>query len=162
MGNKILIQSADEVQDFHDPEIAKILQDMKSTMLEYKGVGIAAPQIGINKRIMMFGFESNARYPNEKPVPFEILANPGFMPLDNEIIYSYEGCLSVPGIRCQVQRYNNIKYTGYDLINHVYIEKTVSGFHARIVQHEIDHLNGFLILFRTDKITSASFESELK
>lgn len=161
MGNKILLQIAEQVNDYNDESLNTIIQDMKDTMDYYKGVGIAAPQIGVSKRIIMYGFDKNPRYLNEKPVPFRILCNPEYIPLDNDQEEGWEGCLSVPGLRCLVSRFKNIAYKGYDFNKKEIVNIEASGFHARVIQHEIDHLDGMLFPFRTDNIKSLSFEDEL-
>lgn len=161
LGNKILLERAKEITDFNSSLLDSVIQNMQETMAEYKGVGLAAPQIGISQRIIMFGFGQSARYPNEKPVPFTVLINPEFKPLDQEMKEGWEGCLSVPGLRCLVSRYNNIEYSGYDWEKQKEVRFKAAGFHARIIQHEIDHLDGILFPFRTDNIRSLSFEDEL-
>ncbi|OGT36167.1 MAG: peptide deformylase [Gammaproteobacteria bacterium RIFCSPHIGHO2_12_FULL_37_14] len=143
LGNTQLATPSLKVNDFHDPQLIKLIQDMKDTMNEKKGVGIAAPQIGVNLRVVIFGFEKSERYPNEAPVPFTILINPIIEILSDEMVDGWEGCLSVPGLRGLVPRYQKIKYTGLDLDQNP-IERIAEGFHARIIQHECDHLDGIL------------------
>ena len=133
---------------------------MKDTMLEEGGVGIAAPQIGCNKRVIIFGFEENSRYPNEKSVPFTILINPAYKILSNEMVDAWEGCLSVPGLRGLVPRYNQIEYSGYDPEGNL-ITRIAEGFHARVVQHEYDHLDGILFPQRLKDLKYFGFEDEL-
>jgi len=161
MGNAELAIPSKEVVDFSDPELPTIISDMNDTMIEKGGVGIAAPQIGVNLRIVMFGFEKSERYPDAEPVPLTILINPIIEFLDDEMEDGWEGCLSVPGLRGLVPRYKNIKYRGYDE-NGNPIERIVSGFHARVVQHECDHLDGILYPQRIKDMTSFGFEDELK
>ncbi|CEG58418.1 peptide deformylase [Legionella fallonii] len=166
MGNKQLATPSLPIQHIEqattaDPELLTLIQNMKDTMEKMQGVGIAAPQIGCNKRVIMFGFEANARYPNEKPVPFTILLNPSFKKLSDEMIDGWEGCLSVPGIRGLVPRYHHIEYSGYDLSGTL-ITREAKGFHARIVQHECDHIDGILYPQRLKDMHCFGFEDELK
>lgn len=160
MGNKQLSTPALPVDDFFSAEIPLLIQDMMDTMNAKKGVGIAAPQIGCNKRIIMFGFEKNERYPNEQPIPFTILINPSYKVLTEENVESWEGCLSVPGLRGLVPRCYKIVYSGYDLQGNK-ITRTVEGFHARVVQHECDHLDGILFPQRMRDMHNFGFEDEL-
>lgn len=160
MGNEQLATPSIPVDDFTDPGLSRLIQDLEDTMKEKGGVGIAAPQIGCNKRIILFGFEQNKRYPNEKPVPFTILINPEYKSLSEEMVDGWEGCLSVPGLRGLVPRYNKIEYKGYDQKG-VLISRIVQGFHARIIQHECDHLNGILFPQRIKDLRYFGFEDEL-
>lgn len=161
MGNKQLATPSLPVTDLSKDEINKIIIDMQNTMKEKGGIGIAAPQIGYNHRIIMFGFDKSERYPNEKPIPFTILINPKFEVLSDEMVDGWEGCLSVPGIRGLVPRYNKIKYSGHDPDGHI-ISRTVEGFHARVIQHECDHLDGILFPQRIKDMKFFGFEDELK
>ncbi|MCL9684738.1 peptide deformylase [Legionella maioricensis] len=166
MGNKQLATPSlpienSEHSELSDPAFLELIQNMKDTMKKMEGVGIAAPQIGCNKRVIMFGFEKNTRYPNEKPVPYTVLINPTIKILSDEMIDGWEGCLSVPGIRGLVPRYNHIEYSGYDLKGTL-ITREAQGFHARIVQHECDHLDGILYPQRLKDMQSFGFEDELK
>lgn len=160
MGNKQLSTPSLLVDDFHSLEIPTLIEDMRDTMKAKKGVGIAAPQIGCNKRIIMFGFEKNERYPNEQPVPFTILINPSYKVLSEENIESWEGCLSIPGLRGLVPRAYKITYSGYDLQGNK-ITRTAEGFHARVVQHECDHLDGILFPQRIKDMRNFGFEDTL-
>ena len=162
MGNKQLGTPSEAIIDLDDclPEILTLVQDMKDTMLERGGVGIAAPQIGCNKRVILFGFEKSHRYPEATPVPYTVLINPSFNILSNEMIDGWEGCLSVPGLRGLVSRYNKIEYSGYDLEGN-FITRVVDGFHARVVQHEYDHLDGILFPQRLKDLRLFGFEDEL-
>ena len=162
MGNQQLATPSEAVIDLDKslPEVLAIIQDMKDTMLERGGVGIAAPQIGCNKRIIMFGFEISYRYPNAKPVPFTVLINPTFTSLSDEMVDGWEGCLSVPGLRGLVPRYNRIEYSGYDPEGN-YVTQVAEGFHARVVQHEYDHLDGILFPQRIRDLRYFGFEDEL-
>ncbi|OGT53181.1 MAG: peptide deformylase [Gammaproteobacteria bacterium RIFCSPHIGHO2_12_FULL_42_13] len=161
MGNKKLATPSLPVNDFSSRELEDIINDMRDTMAAKGGVGIAAPQIGHNLRIIMFGFEHSERYPNEKPVPFTILINPVIKPLSSEMIDGWEGCLSVPGLRGMVTRYKKIQYSGYDLTGKL-VSRVVDGFHAKVVQHECDHIDGILFPQRIKDMQLFGFEDELK
>lgn len=160
LGNAQLGSPSLPVTDFHDPQLMQLIEDMKDTMHEKKGVGIAAPQIGVNLRVVIFGFEKNERYPNEAPVPFTILINPMIEIVSDEMIDGWEGCLSVPGLRGLVPRYQKIKYTGLDL-NQNPISRIAENFHARVVQHECDHLDGILFPQRIKDMRYFGFEDEI-
>ena len=160
LGNQKLATPSLPVTDFSDPALFELIQDMKDTMAEKGGVGIAAPQIGCNLRVIMFGFEKSTRYPNEAPVPFTILINPVIEILSDEMIDGWEGCLSVPGLRGLVPRYQKIKYSGYDLEKNPLV-RIVENFHARVVQHECDHLDGILFPRRIKDMRYFGFEDEL-
>lgn len=127
---------------------------------EKGGIGIAAPQIGCNLCVIMFGFEYNERYPNEKPVPFTVFINPIIETLSDEMVDGWEGCLSVPGLRGLVPRYKKIQYRGYDLKGNA-ISRVGEGFHARVVQHECDHIDGILFPQRIKDMQFFGFEHEL-
>lgn len=161
MGNQQLATPSIPITDFTDVSLKNIIADMHDTMLEKGGVGIAAPQIGYHVRIIMFGFEANPRYPNEKPVPFTILINPVIEILSDELVDGWEGCLSVPGLRGLVPRYRNIRYQGYDSDGQL-ITTVAEDFHARVVQHECDHLDGVLFPSRIKDWRFFGFEDELK
>lgn len=161
MGNQQLATPSSIVKNFTDGELTELIRDMQDTMKEKNGVGIAAPQIGCNLRVIMFGFEHNPRYPNEKPIPFTILINPEIEILDEETLEAWEGCLSVPGLRGRVPRYKKLNYSGYDP-NGDPISRTVENFHARVVQHECDHIDGILFPRRITDMKSFGFEDELK
>jgi peptide deformylase len=162
MGNRQLATPSEVVVDLDKslPEILAVIKDMKDTMKEEGGVGIAAPQIGCNKRVIMFGFEKNKRYPSEGAVPHTVLINPTFRVLSNEMVEAWEGCLSVPGLRGLVERYNKIEYSGYDPEGNL-ITRIAEGFHARVVQHEYDHLDGILFPQRLKDLRFFGFEDEL-
>lgn len=160
MGNKQLAQPSLAVENFSTAALFNLIQDMKDTMKEKGGVGIAAPQIGYQQRVIMFGFEHSKRYPNEKPIPFTILINPVIEILDQAQTTGWEGCLSVPGIRGLIPRYNKIKYTAYDPEGNL-LTQTVAGFHARVIQHECDHLDGILFPRRIVDMQFLGFEDEL-
>lgn len=162
MGNRQLATPSEPILDLEKSrtEILSLIQDMKDTMEEKGGVGIAAPQIGCNQRVVMFGFESNKRYPNEQSVPFTVLINPIITILSNEMVDAWEGCLSIPGLRGLVSRYDKIEYSGYDLDGNT-ITRIAEGFHARMVQHECDHLDGILFPQRIKDLKFFGFEDEL-
>lgn len=160
MGNPFLYNRAEEVSDLGSEDLDKIVNDMLDTMNSANGVGIAAPQIGISKRIIIFGFDKNPRYPNEKPIPITVLINPEIEKLSDKTELGWEGCLSVPTLRGLVPRYNKIKYSGYDFKNKTNVEYIAEGFHARVVQHEVDHLDGILYPFRVNDLKDFGFERE--
>jgi peptide deformylase len=162
MGEPLLLQVAAlvPVEKIASPEIQQIIQDMLDTMQASNGAGLAAPQIGIPLQIVVFGFEKNSRYPNEAPVPQTILINPVITPLSEQQEDGWEGCLSVPGLRGVVPRYTSIRYQGYDASGQI-IDKSVSGFHARVVQHECDHLIGKLYPTRIKDMTQFGFTEVL-
>ena len=143
MGDPRLLQSAAPVTAFGTPELQALLADMHDTMAALQGAGLAAPQIGESWRVVIFGLERSLRYPEALPVPRTVLINPVLEPLDDEMVEGWEGCLSVPGLRGLVPRYARLRYRGFDELGQV-IDRTVDGFHARVVQHEVDHLDGIL------------------
>ncbi len=160
MGHPLLNQRATEVEDFDTPELASLIEDMLDTMQAEDGAGLAAPQIGISKRIVVFGFDANPRYPHAPAVPRTVLINPRITPLDPAIEEGWEGCLSVPGMRGVVPRYKSIEYSGFDARGEA-ISVTAEGFHARVVQHECDHLDGILYPQRIRDFTRFGFIDEL-
>ncbi len=160
MGEPVLYQTAAQVTAFDTPELYALIQDMQDTMAHMQGAGIAAPQIGVSLQVVMFGVGSNPRYPDAEQVPFTILINPVITPLSNEEDEGWEGCLSVPGMRGWVPRYTHIRYQGKDPQGAV-IDRTVSGFHARVVQHECDHLFGILYPMRIRDLTKFGFNEVL-
>jgi peptide deformylase len=143
MGNPGLLQVAKPVMMFATPELDALVEDLVDTMQAEDGAGLAAPQIGVGLRVVVFGFESNVRYPEASPVPQTVLVNPLIEPLSDEREQGWEGCLSVPGLRGVVPRYTHIRYRGFDQLG-VAIEREAHDFHARVVQHECDHLDGIL------------------
>lgn len=159
MGDPRLLKVSQPIKDIlTEYEFLKTLhKDMYDTMQHYKGVGIAAPQIGASVRVILFGFEKNERYPNEESIPETFLINPSYKILSEKTEAGMEGCLSVPGIRGSIRRYTDICYSGYSIDNEK-IERTVSGFHARVIQHECDHLDGILFPFKIDDYTKFGFE----
>ena len=162
MGEPLLLQESTlvPIEKIRSDEIQNIILDMLDTMHATNGAGLAAPQIGIPLQIVVFGFEKNSRYPNEAPVPQTILINPTITPLEAHQEDGWEGCLSVPGLRGLVPRYTSIRYQGYDQHGNV-IDKKVSGFHARVVQHECDHLIGKLYPTRIKDLTQFGFTEVL-
>ena len=147
MGDPRLLRPAEPVADFSAPALAELVVDLFDTMAAAGGVGLAAPQIGVGLRVVVFGFERSERYPEAEPVPETILVNPVITPLGEEEEEGWEGCLSVPGLRGWVPRYKRIRYQGFDARGEP-IDRTVTGFHARVVQHECDHLIGKLYPMR--------------
>lgn len=147
MGDTRLLRRAEEVKQFDTPELHALLADMRDTMLAMDGVGLAAPQIGVNLRVVIFEVAANPRYPEAEAVPQTVLINPVITPIKKKMEEDWEGCLSVPGLRGLVPRYIDIRYQGRDEYGAL-IDRTVSNFHARVVQHECDHLDGILYPMR--------------
>jgi peptide deformylase len=143
MGDPRLLKVAQPVTNFNSAALDSLIADMFDTMLAESGVGLAAPQIGIDQRLVVFGFENNPRYPDAAAVPKSVLINPVIIPLDECTEDGWEGCLSVPGLRGLVPRFSHIRYTGLDASGQA-IDVVADGFHARVVQHECDHLDGIL------------------
>lgn len=160
MGDARLLRRAGPAGDFGSAALRALLQDMRDTMQALDGVGLAAPQIGVNLRVVIFGVQKNPRYPDAEAVPGTVLINPVITQLDDEIEEAWEGCLSLPGLRGLVPRFRNIRYQGYDEQG-APIERTASGFHARVVQHECDHLDGILYPMRIRDITQFGYTEEL-
>ncbi len=149
------------VDDPCSTEIRRLVEDMFDTMHHYEGAGLAAPQIGVLSRVVIFGFEHNPRYPSAESVPETVLINPSIEILSTEKLTDWEGCLSVPGMRGRVPRPSRIRYTGIDLEGQV-IERDVEGFHARVVMHECDHLDGILYPQRIENLAEFGFIEELQ
>lgn len=147
MGDPRLLEVSLPVAPIDAETLAPLLEDMWDTMAAENGAGLAAPQIGIMQRVVIFGYERNPRYPDAPPVPETVLINPEIEPLGDIREDGWEGCLSVPGMRGVVSRYRDIRYRGFDQHGNS-IEREASGFHARVVQHECDHLDGILYPFR--------------
>lgn len=158
MGDARLLQIAEPVSDFSD--LRELLTDMRDTMKALDGAGLAAPQIGIGLRVVIFGVQANPRYPDAETVPETVLINPIITPLDDDMTDGWEGCLSVPGMCGLVPRHNTIRYQGYDEYGAL-IDRTVSGFHARVVQHECDHLDGILYPVRIRDLSNFGFRDAL-
>jgi len=160
MGDPRLLDRSREVVDARAPEIAALLADMRDTMQAQNGAGLAAPQIGVPLRVVIFGVERNPRYPDVEPVPYTELINPVLTALSDEMEEGWEGCLSVPGLRGVVPRHVRLHYRGLDPSGRV-IERDVEGFHARVVQHECDHLDGILYPMRVRDFTRFGFTDVL-
>ncbi|MBP9130856.1 MAG: peptide deformylase [Steroidobacteraceae bacterium] len=160
MGHPLLLQVAAPVERFGTAELRQLVADMDDTMRALNGAGIAAPQIGVSLRAVIFEVTRNPRYPQAEPVPYTVLLNPVLDPLGNERDEAWEGCLSVPGLRGIVARHTKLRYRGFDLDGRP-IDRTVTGFHARVVQHEADHLDGILYPMRVADLRSFGFEDEL-
>ena len=156
MGDPRLLRVAKPVERLDTPELHALVADLFDTMAARNGAGIAAPQIGVDLRVVIFGFESNPRYPDAEPVPPTVLVNPVIEPLGPEEEEGWEGCLSVPGLRGWVPRFARIRYRGFDA-NGTPIEREAGGFHARVVQHECDHLDGVLYPRRIRDLTRFGF-----
>jgi peptide deformylase len=160
MGDPRLLAVAEPVREFGTPELRLLLADMQDTMRALNGAGLAAPQIGVGLRVVIFGFEQNPRYPDADSVPFTVLINPVLTPLGLEQDEGWEGCLSVPGMRGLVPRYRDLRYAGFDAAGQA-LERTVKDFHARVVQHEVDHLDGILYPRRIRDLTQFGFNDAL-
>lgn len=161
MGDARLLRVAEPVITFDTDELHQLVADMIDTMHAANGAGLAAPQIGVNRQVIIFGTGSpNPRYPDAPVVPRTVLVNPVLTPLGDEEVSDWEGCLSVPGLRGVVPRWARLRYTGFDPYGDP-IDRTVDGFHARVVQHEYDHLVGRLYPTRMRDLTQFGFLSEL-
>ncbi|HEX9181769.1 MAG TPA: peptide deformylase [Burkholderiales bacterium] len=160
MGDPRLLEKSAPVERFGTPELAGLLADMRDTMAYLNGAGLAAPQIGVGLRVVIFGVKSNPRYPQVGEVPDTVLINPELAPLGAELEEDWEGCLSVPGMRGAVPRYRHLRYAGFDEQGRRF-ERTVDGFHARVVQHECDHLDGVLYPMRIRDFRKFGFIDEL-
>jgi peptide deformylase len=160
MGHPVLREKAKPVEAFGTPELRALFEDMKETMAAKSGAGLAAPQIGVSQRIVIFGVDHNPRYPDAEEVPFTVLVNPKLVMLTREVEEDWEGCLSVPGMRGVVPRYTKLRYTGFDIEGNP-IERVAEGFHARVVQHECDHLDGILYPQRMTDMSRFGFNEEL-
>jgi peptide deformylase len=160
MGDPQLLAPARAVARFDTPELHALIADMLDTMRALDGAGLAAPQIGVGLRVVIFGMERNPRYPDAEAVPFTVLINPVLTPLGSEMEEGWEGCLSVPGMRGLVPRFARIEYQGHDQYGLV-VHRRVAGFHARVVQHECDHLDGILYPMRIRDLRNFGFTAEL-
>ena len=156
MGDPRLLRVAPPVTAFDTPELHALVQDMFDTMAAANGAGLAAPQIGVDLQVVIFGFDNNQRYPDAPPVPRTVLVNPVIEPLTDVEEEGWEGCLSVPGLRGVVPRYARIRYRGFDHKGEA-IDREAEGFHARVVQHECDHLIGKLYPMRVRDFTRFGF-----
>jgi len=160
MGDPRLLVPAEPVTAFDTPELHALIADMFDTMQAAGGVGLAAPQIGVGLQLVIMGFERSERYPDAAPVPQTILLNPVVTPLTDEMEDGWEGCLSVPGMRGLVPRYTRVRYTGFTPRGEP-VDRAVGGFHARVVQHECDHLQGVLYPMRIRDMTRFGFTEVL-
>jgi len=160
MGDPRLWEKSKPVARFGSPELSELLQDLRDTMAHLNGAGLAAPQIGAGLRVVIFGVQSNPRYPGIEEVPDTVLINPEIQPLSDELEEGWEGCLSVPGMRGWVPRWRRLKYKGFDEEGKPF-EREVEGFHARVVQHEVDHLDGVLYPMRIRDFTRFGFNDAL-
>ena len=156
MGDPRLLQRSAEVETFDTPELRALIEDMRETMAHLNGAGLAAPQIGAALRVVVFGVQSNPRYPDVEEVPDTVLINPVIDFIGTEMEEGWEGCLSVPGLRGVVPRYRRLRYRGTDERGQP-VERTVEGFHARVVQHECDHLDGILYPMRMKDLARLGF-----
>ena len=160
MGDPLLLQRSAEVTQFGSSELQELLTDMRDTMAHLNGAGLAAPQIGVLQRVVIFGVHANARYPDVAEVPDTVLINPKLEPLGAAMEEGWEGCLSVPGMRGWVPRWQRLRYSGYDERGRRF-EREVEGFHARVVQHEVDHLDGVLYPMRVRDLRKFGFNEAL-
>jgi peptide deformylase len=160
IGDPRLLQVAQPVTEFNTAQLDALIRDMSDTMAALDGAGLAAPQIGVGLRVVIFGVAANPRYPDVEAVPTTVLINPRLEPLGEEMDEAWEGCLSVPGMRGLVPRYTRLRYSGYDPMGKPFTRE-VSGFHARVVQHECDHLDGILYPRRIRDLTQFGYEEEL-
>lgn len=160
MGDPRLLRVARPVERFGSSELLELIADMQDTMRALDGAGLAAPQIGVDLRVVIFGISASPRYPDAEPVPQTVLVNPVVTPLDDVMEEGWEGCLSVPGMRGLVPRHLRLRYSGFDEQGNR-IEREVSGFHARVVQHECDHLDGILYPMRIRDLRHFGFTEVL-
>lgn len=160
MGDSRLLERAGPVGDFDTQELHALVQDLHDTMHASQGAGLAAPQIGVSLQVVVFGFDSSPRYPDAAAVPYTVLVNPLLEALSDELEEGWEGCLSIPGLRGRVPRFKELRYRGFDQYGHP-IDRSVSGFHARVVQHECDHLAGVLYPMRISDLRQFGFTEVL-
>jgi peptide deformylase len=160
MGDPRLLEPSRAVERFDTPELHALVADLDDTMKALNGAGLAAPQIGVGLQVVIFGVGRNPRYPDAEEVPYTVLLNPQLMPLGNDMEEGWEGCLSVPGMRGLVPRFRQLHYRGFDQHGKP-LERSVSGFHARVVQHECDHLAGILYPMRVRDLRNFGFNEEL-
>ena len=160
MGDARLLEPSRPVEHFDTPELHALIADMQDTMKALNGAGLAAPQIGVGLQVAIFGVDHNPRYPDAEPVPYTVLINPALEPLGEAMEDGWEGCLSVPGMRGLVPRFRKLRYRGYDQYRRP-IDRSVEGFHARVVQHECDHLAGILYPMRIQDLRNFGFNEEL-
>lgn len=160
-GDQRLLQVSEAVTTFDTPELHQLIEDMRDTMQAHSGAGLAAPQIGIFQQVVIFGIEQNPRYPDVEPVPETVLINPKIAVLGDQVSGMWEGCLSVPGMRGYVERPSHIHYSGYDQFGEI-VSREVTGFHAIVVQHECDHLDGILYPMRIKDMRQFGFIEDLE
>jgi peptide deformylase len=160
MGDPVLFRVAEPVQEFDSPALHALITDMFDTMAALSGAGLAAPQIGVSRRVVIFGVEANPRYPDAEPVPTTVLINPVLEFLTKDAEDGWEGCLSVPGMRGLVSRCTHLRYSGFDQYG-TPIAREAYGFHARVVQHECDHLDGILYPMRLKDMRLFGYEDAL-
>ncbi len=160
MGDPRLLEKSRPVEAFGTPQLRELVADMRDTMAHLNGAGLAAPQIGVPLRVVIFGVTRNPRYPDAEEVPDTVLINPVIAPIGEEIEEDWEGCLSVPGMRGVVPRFKRLRYRGFDESG-LAIDRTVEGFHARVVQHEYDHLDGILYPMRIRDMSKFGFAEVL-
>ena len=158
MGDPRLLRLALPVREFNTRELDELVADMFDTMYAANGAGLAAPQIGVNLQLVIYGFKQNVRYPDAPQVPETVLINPVLTPLSHHKEEQFEGCLSVPGLRGSVPRYTQLHYEGFDQFGNP-IVRDVDDFHARVVQHEVDHLHGILYPMRITDFSKFGFTS---
>ena len=160
MGDPRLLEKSEPVKEFGTRELHELIADMRDTMAHLSGAGLAAPQIGVLLRVVIFGVKRNPRYPDAEEVPDTVLINPVITPLGDGMDEAWEGCLSVPGMRGLVPRFSRLRYRGFDESGAA-IDRSVEGFHARVVQHECDHLDGILYPMRMTDMSRFGFNEEL-
>jgi peptide deformylase len=160
MGDPRLLQKSEPLRAFGTPELLELVADMQETMRAAGGAGLAAPQIGVPLRVVIFGGAPTPRYPDADVIPYTVLVNPELKPLNGGVAEDWEGCLSVPGMRGWVPRYRQLRYKGFDASG-IAIDRTASGFHARVVQHEVDHLDGVLYPMRVRDLRRFGYTEEL-
>jgi peptide deformylase len=160
MGDPRLFEVSKNVEAYDTPELHALIEDMQDTMKALNGAGLAAPQIGVALQVVIFGVEHNPRYPDAEVVPYTVLVNPQLEAVDDEMEEGWEGCLSVPGMRGLVPRHKRLRYRGFDPFGQP-IDRTVSDFHARVVQHEVDHLMGVVYPMRIEDLRNFGFTEEL-
>ncbi|WCE05135.1 peptide deformylase [Pseudoxanthomonas sp. JBR18] len=160
MGEPVLLARAEPVEHFATGELRDLVEDMFQTMEGAAGVGLAAPQVAVSKRVIVFGFDRSARYPDAPAVPRTALFNPVIEPLSEELEDGWEGCLSIPGLRAVIPRYRRIRYTGWNAEGQR-VDQVAEGFHARVVQHEVDHLDGILYPSRIKDFSTFGFTDVL-
>ena len=161
MGAPSLLQKSSEVSEFNSRDLDQLIIDLWDTVKAENGAGLAAPQIGVTLRVVIFGFNHNPRYPDAPEIPPTVLINPQIVPVSEDMEEGWEGCLSVPGMRALVPRYTSIRYSGYDQSGK-FFNCNADGFHARVVQHECDHLDGILYPQRIRNMQSFGFREELE